>query len=222
MKNDTTLRIPDALYSNRSEILLASLALLLLLSPVLAEMGARKLFFALVSVPLIVSAALFAGVSPFQRAITVSIAGVWILLIFLIPGMADTILPPILSGLLLSFVVITISGQMLRAEKVDRSLIASAITIYLLLGAIWSKAYQTIYIVNPEAFEAPGVDPDYALVHFLYYSYVTLTTLGYGDIIPVSPIARILSATEAITGVLFTAILIARLVSLIGHDLRRQ
>ena len=216
------MSIPESLKSNKSEILLASLILLLLVSPVLAELGARKVFFTLVSIPVIVSAALVAGVSRSQSAIAIAIAVAWVVLTFLIPGMADTVLPPVLSGMLLGFVIFTIFGKMFRAEKVDRSLIASAVTIYLLLGAAWSNAYHTIYILNPEAFEAPDVDPDYALVHFLYYSYVTLTTLGFGDIIPVSPTARILSATEAITGVLYTAILIARLVSLFGRDLGRR
>ena len=78
-----------------------------------------------------------------------------------------------------------------------------------------------MFVMAPDAFDTPGVDEDYASVHFLYYSFVTLTTLGYGDIRPISPTARILSVTEAITGVLYTAILIARLVSLIGHDLRK-
>jgi hypothetical protein len=208
--------------TSKAEVLLATLILLLLLSPVVAELGANKGFLGIVSIPVIVSAALYASVSTLQSAIAIIIAAAWIWLSFFIPGMADTALPSVLYGLLLGFVTFTIFGHMFRAEKVDRGLVASAITVYLLLGVIWGAAYLTIYIINPGTFEAPGVDPDYASVHFLYYSYVTLTTLGYGDITPVSPTARILSVTEAITGVLYTAILIARLVSLYGHDLNRH
>ena len=201
--------------------MLASLILLLLLSPVVAELGVNRVFLALLSIPVVLFAAFYASVSKWQSATAIFIAVTWLCLSFLVPGMADTGWPSIIYGLLLGFVTFTLFGHIFRATKVDRSLIASAITVYLLLGAIWGDAYLTIFIINPGAFDAPGIDPDYASVHFLYYSYVTLTTLGYGDIRPISPIARMLSATEAITGVLYTAILIARLVSLIGHDIRK-
>jgi voltage-gated potassium channel Kch len=136
--------------------------------------------------------------------------------------MATSAWPTVLYGLLLGLVTCTIVGHIFRAERIDRSLIASAITVYLLLGAIWGALYLIIYRTNPGAFNAPNVEPIYASVHFVYYSYVTLTTLGYGDITPVSPFARILSALEAVTGVLYTGILIARLISLFGQDLRRS
>ena len=83
------------------------------------------------------------------------------------------------------------------------------------MGVIWGDAYLTMYIINPEAFEAPGVDSDYASVHFLYYSYATLTTLGYGDISPVSPSAQTIAWLEAVVGQLFIGVTIARLVGLL-------
>ncbi len=215
------MKFLSTIRNNKAEVLLASLILLLLLSPVVAELGADRGFLGLVAIPVVLSAAFCASGSTWHSVTAIVIAVTWICLNFLVPGTADTVWPLIVYGLLLGFVAFTIFGHIFRATKVDRSLIASAITVYLLLGAIWGNAYLTMFILNPGAFEAPGVDPDYASVHFLYYSFVTLTTLGYGDIQPVSPTARILSATEAITGVLYTAILIARLVSLIGHDLRK-
>jgi len=90
---------------------------------------------------------------------------------------------------------------------------------YLLIGVTWSFFYAMVEISSPGAFnfgllaaQAGDSAARGALHFFTYYSLVTLSTLGYGDITPLSPFARSLSALEAITGQLFIAITIARLV----------
>lgn len=215
------MTLQETIECNKAELLLASLLMLILFSPVIEEVGGHALLLGIVAMPVMISAALYASVSKLQSTIAIALAVVWFCLSFLVPDMARSVWPTVLYGLLLGFVTYTILGFIFRATRVDRSLIASAITVYLLLGAIWGAVYLIIYRVNPGAFNAPYVDPNYASVHFIYYSYVTLTTLGFGDITPISPAARILSVIEAITGVLYTAILVARLVSLFGQDLRR-
>jgi len=100
--------------------------------------------------------------------------------------------------------------------------IEAAVATYLLLGFVWAQAYSLVELAHPEAFRFPeenahGDTP--VLVRasehrFLYFSFVTLTTLGYGDITPVRPLARSLAALEAVTGQLFLAITVARLVAL--------
>ena len=67
---------------------------------------------------------------------------------------------------------------------------------------------------NPDSFQIPGGTPETEALHMLYYSYVTLTTLGYGDVLPLTLTARIWSAAEAVTGVLYLAVLVARLVGM--------
>ncbi len=212
------MRLLETIRTNKTEALLAALLVLILLSPVIEETGAPNNVLGIVSLPVMIAAVLHASTSKIHCAIAIVIASAWICLRFLLPDTAGTPWPYGLYALLLGVVAYAILGHIFRATRVDRSLIASAITVYLLLGAIWGDAYLAIYLINPAAFGAPNVDPNYASVHFLYYSYVTLTTLGFGDIKPISPTARILSATEAITGVLYIAILIARLVSLLGRD----
>jgi hypothetical protein len=93
-----------------------------------------------------------------------------------------------------------------------------AVAAYLILGVIWSLAYHLIALRMPEAFSiqgafAPG-DSEALRLHLFYFSFVTLTTLGYGDIVAVHPMVRMLVILEAVAGQLFPAILIARLVSL--------
>lgn len=215
------MRFPETITGNKAEFLLASLLILILLSPVIEETGGHVLLLGIVALPVMICAALYASASIFQSAIAITLAMVWFALSFLVPNMAQSAWPTLLYCLLLGHVTYAILGFIFRATRVDRSLVASAITVYLLLGAVWGAVYLIIYRTNPAAFNAPNVDPNYASVHFIYYSYVTLTTLGYGDITPISPAARILSVVEAITGVLYTAILVARLVSLFGQDLRK-
>ena len=95
--------------------------------------------------------------------------------------------------------------------------------IYLLLGVLWALVYSALELLAPESFtimvaggagnEAMRFRADQAIFP-LYYSFITLTTLGYGDVVPSSPPARMLAALEAIMGQLYLAVLVARLVGL--------
>ena len=88
-----------------------------------------------------------------------------------------------------------------------------AIVLYLLLGLIWGVMYAELAARSSEAFAGhPGATG--GLTDWMYFSFVTLTTVGYGDITPVATSARSLAMLEALTGQLYPAIIIARLVSL--------
>jgi ion channel len=100
----------------------------------------------------------------------------------------------------------------LRRGSITTRRIEGAIVVYLLLGFSWAEAYELVALWHPGAF-AGAVD-GWGSLPFLYYSFVTLTTMGYGDIMPVHPLARALAVLEALTGQLYLAILLARLVSL--------
>ena len=88
-----------------------------------------------------------------------------------------------------------------------------AIVLYLLLGLIWGVMYAELNAHSSDAFAGhPGASG--GLTDWIYFSFVTLTTVGYGDITPVATSARSLAMLEALTGQLYPAIIIARLVSL--------
>jgi hypothetical protein len=134
------------------------------------------------------------------------------------PGVALTILSGGLNLAYLGFLLAMVAGQVFSDGPVTGHRIRGAIVIYLLLGAIWALLYQTVALTIPEAFRLPegvsGGDPD-ALQHLLmYFSFITLTTIGYGDITPVHPVARTLTMLEGLAGQLYPAITLARLVSL--------
>ena len=104
-------------------------------------------------------------------------------------------------------------NQVLFAHKVDRNRLYGAICVYLMLGVIWALAYATLNSVFPTAFEGVSyAEGSVWSVQWLYYSFITLTTLGYGDILPVSGTARVLAYSEAVAGVFYMAVLVAGLV----------
>ena len=100
----------------------------------------------------------------------------------------------------------------LRRGPITTHRIQGAIAVYLLLGFIWAQAYELVALLHPGAFTG-AVDARSSLT-WTYYSFVTLTTMGYGDIMPVHPLARAIAVLEALTGQLYLAIMLARLVSL--------
>ncbi len=107
------------------------------------------------------------------------------------------------------------------ARVVNRDVIYATISVYLLLGAVFVGIFgiiETITFaqtgVHAFADAQVGADEMFPWQHFVFYSYATLTTLGYGDIIPTNLWARSFASLEAIIGVLFTTIVIARLVGL--------
>lgn len=90
--------------------------------------------------------------------------------------------------------------------------ILGAVAVYLLLGLLWAEAYVVVFLAVPGAFQfSPATDPPVA--EMVYFSFVTLTTLGYGDITAVHPFARSLVMMEGLVGQLYPAILLARLVT---------
>lgn len=102
-------------------------------------------------------------------------------------------------------------------DEVNIFRIQGAIAAYIIFGMMFSFAYMLIYYLDPSSFlisdriDMTEFSPGY---NFVYFSFVTLCTLGYGDITPLSHIAQSASILEAMIGILFPAILIARLVGL--------
>ena len=100
----------------------------------------------------------------------------------------------------------------LSPGAVDLNRIVGALCLFLLLGVLWAILFGLVELFDPAAFSYSARLPGDPLEHFLYYSFITLTTLGYGDITPVHPVARTLAYLEAVTGQLYLAVLIAGLV----------
>lgn len=105
--------------------------------------------------------------------------------------------------------------QVMFSGMVDRNKIIGAVCIYILMGLIWAFLYLIVEQIFPGSFK--GLHPGRwqgRLEELLYYSMVTLTTLGYGDITPAQPLSRVLAILEAITGVFYTTVLVASLIGM--------
>jgi hypothetical protein len=113
-----------------------------------------------------------------------------------------------------SFVAIHILGFALRKGRVDGEKIAAAVSVYLLLGVVWQDFYILLDFFITEPFNSATLSK----VDFLYFSFITLSTLGYGDIAPVIGPSQALAYTEALVGQLYLTILVARLVGLYSAD----
>jgi len=115
-----------------------------------------------------------------------------------------------------AFVVARLLAFIVRAPRVDLNVLCAGVSGFLMLGLLWSPAYLTVARLNPGAFTlpaAPGAPTTLDGFSAFYFSFITLCTVGYGDITPVSGTARMLAMMEAITGLFYMAVLISRLVS---------
>ncbi len=125
-------------------------------------------------------------------------------------------------GVALAFFLLTIAialREVIFGGAVDGNRLAGSICVYLLLGISWAILYSFVYTIWPGSFS--GLDPETpSILEFTYYRFVTLTTLGYGEITPVAPFARALAFLEAIAGVMYTTLLVAALVG--AHVAARQ
>ncbi|HEY3404687.1 MAG TPA: potassium channel family protein [Ohtaekwangia sp.] len=113
------------------------------------------------------------------------------------------------------YIIALIVGQIFASQMITSHSIAGGVAVYIALGHVCSSLYLTIYLIQPDAFQYGGnpIPSDDAGRQLSYFSFVTLTTLGYGDITAVNPIARIVVMLEALLGQIFPAIFIAKLVS---------
>ncbi len=131
----------------------------------------------------------------------------------------------LLAGFLV-FTAIEILKYVVRARRVTSELIFGAVSVYLMMGIVGALLFAVLELWSPGALQLPAgvgsaVSDAAQFSAVAYYSFVTLTTLGYGDITPVSRLARSLATMEAVTGQLYLAVLVARVVGLqIAHSIR--
>ncbi len=204
----------------RCRYLLYSLLGLLLLYPAL-EQGPGALTLMLV----VNSATLLAGVyavSDTRRhvaiAASLAVSQVTLTLVARFLGLEHPAIRPVAIAAVVVFIafyvftLVHVLRYVLRGVQITKDKLFGAVSVYLLMGLAWASVYALVQAVEPGSFASNVADssdsPD-----LIYFSFVTLTTLGYGDITPVTARARSLALLEAVTGVLYLAVLVARLVS---------
>jgi len=129
-------------------------------------------------------------------------------------GVGWTIAYESASLMLYSFAIFVIAVEILRGKVITPNTLFGALSVYLLIGLLYGNAYHILSLISPGAFVYPeSPNPLIDLFNLTYFSFTTLTTVGFGDIIPVSLHAKSIVILEGITGVLYLAALVSRLVS---------
>jgi len=125
------------------------------------------------------------------------------------------------NGALVLFFILSsmmIFRHVLKTRRVTTNTIWAALCVYIFMGLLWAFAYTILMRLNPGSFLAPDElllgTGQLSISDFIYYSFITLTTVGYGDITPVSAAARSLSSFEAVAGQMYLTVLVARLVGM--------
>jgi hypothetical protein len=203
-------------------VLLASLLLAVaqpLTSGLLAGEGSFDVFFSL----LIVAVLLLVFEEREHRRIAVSLGlvaflGVWAS--YGSGGLAGRILLVGAHLVAACFFAFALYGILrgIFVKQASGGAIFGAVCGYLLLGIVWSVLYSALETASPGSFRVPGAEEADLVAGpldrgtFSYYSFITLATVGYGDVTPITPLAQTLAWMEAITGQLYLAVLVAGLV----------
>jgi len=201
------------LKSRPDLLLLLSLLAAILLTPVLNQDNWRRLLLAAVTfIPVVIS---IVRLSQFKGWLWPSILLALGNVIFVVAGntFGSRTLTGIRWGFLAAFFAVTAAGlfsHLRNSRFIARAQLYTAVNIYLLLGLLWTTLYLAIDSFSPGSIKM-GSQAD-RQTELLYFSLVTLSTVGYGDIVPLSGIARIVTALEGVTGVLYIAITVALLV----------
>jgi len=200
--------------------LLIALALLFTCAPFVEEIKGGDLIISLLLSLVLLSAVL--AVADRKHVLVIAlvlaipaVAGRWI------NHFRPDLVPPAVfltaALVLTAFVVAHLLRFILRAPSVNVEVLCASISAYLMLGLMWTMAYWLVDQLTPGgafSFNTNAGTRSMNGFNGFYFSFITLSTVGYGDITPVSKVARMLAAMEAMTGLFYVAILIARLVSL--------
>ncbi len=199
--------------------LLVALILTIVLSPIIDMYGesSHRLYLVLLTTFLMISAVHAASLSRIGRIVGIVLAAVWVVLAWF-HQFSDapnaTLWSDVPLMILLFYVLAILVARTVSLKESDFDSLCGAVAAYFLIAATWATSYRVIEAVAPGSFAISGQNIEFVGSHWLYFSLTTITTLGYGDITPVSPFARMWSTLEATAGVLYIALLIARLISL--------
>ena len=202
-------------------VLLVSLLLLLVLYPFIEWSLPGKATYVLLSTVIALSGSYASSQTRRHLAIALLLAmpalvGRWGYLFTESPRLG--VVATVASMAFLVYTGLLVLVYVLRAEQVTSDHTYGAVSVYILIGFTWAMAYRLVEGAVPGSFHTQGVAGPYELT---YFSFTTLMTIGYGDISPVTPVARSLAILEALAGIMFTAVFIARVVGMHSGGPRR-
>ena len=195
--------------------LLSCLACFFLVYPVLTRTGySGRVFDALLSASIVL--ALYAQ-TEYPRKIRTAFLFLGFLSVLASWAPTETlkldIIPPLLYTCFFGISFSMFCHKLFTDTEVDVDTLLAAACAYVLLGFFFSTIYLAMMVMDPGSFSVPDSNVERLYV-MIYFSFVTLTTLGYGDVLPVSPSAQMLAVMEAIVGQIFVTVVVAELVGI--------
>ena len=125
--------------------------------------------------------------------------------------------------LFFAFAALNILSFIFRQDEVTFNVINGAVVVYLLVAVMWAFLFRLIETLQPGSFAIESSVVQESRLLFFYYSFVTITTLGYGDVTPVTDVARSFAFLEAVVGQIYLVVLVARLVGIhISQSIERK
>jgi hypothetical protein len=215
-----TRKFPSAIKQGKFFYLFLAQILLLVLFPYLDKPGLPVLVFRLLGGLAFMSAVYAVSDKRIQwiTALCLMIPAAVLNATFVFRPERKIAVPALICTILfLAFTIVSLLRAVVRSERISRDTIYGSLNVYLLMALAWGTAYLLLETLQPGAIVMDAArHPNHRTDWFdcMFYSFVTLTSLGYGDIVPITPQARSLSILEAVTGILYVAVLIARLVGL--------
>jgi hypothetical protein len=134
--------------------------------------------------------------------------------IYFVESSQMSLLTRIFGVLFFGYAVFIIIKRVARSTDVTRETIFAAVVAYLLIALMWAFAYMILELMVPGSFSHPGESIRAETMRFEYFSFVTITTLGYGDIAPLTNRASALALLEALIGQIYLVVLVAWLVGM--------
>jgi hypothetical protein len=204
--------------SNQRFLILLCLILgLLVFVPILQRFVAIRIF-----IDIFITAIFISMVYTFSYKKVHAIAGVFLAILMLASLWLQYLDPnkwilPVgmLAGVIfIAMVIASIISLIIKSEEICREIIYAAILMYLLAALMWAFIYTFLELVDPASFSIDLNRSDGYLPVFQYYSFVTITTLGYGDITPITDVAKAFSVLEAVIGQLYLVVAVAWLVGM--------
>ena len=131
------------------------------------------------------------------------------------PSGSSFVLAALLTALAPLAIGVGVVRDLREQRRVSAQVVMGALCIYFLIGMLFAAIYTAIGRIDPDALFSNGVDG--TIQEHLYFSFVTMTTLGYGDLAPAEPLARTVAVVEALLGQLYLVTVIAMLVGNVGR-----
>jgi hypothetical protein len=202
--------------SRRDLLLLSSLLLLILLYPVLDRSDVRRILLGgVMFAPLLLATIKIAQIKglAWPAILLLACAVICAVLSVFLPHAIVFGLKWMILAAFFGLCAVGLFSYLREAQTISNSHLYTAISIYLLLGLLWFGLYSAIDVLSPGSIRHSTGSIADRHAELLYFSLITLSTIGYGDVVPVQGEVRMLAALEGIAGILYIAITVALLIS---------